>query len=57
MCAAHVGTDVFLRGVSAYLKRHLYGNTTSQDLWLALSEASGFDVADLLKEWMCEVCC
>jgi aminopeptidase 2 len=57
MYAAHVGIDVFLKGLSTYLKRHLYGNTTSKDLFEGLSEAAGFDVGDLLKEWMREVAC
>jgi hypothetical protein len=56
MFAAHVGIDVFLKGLSTYLKRHLYGNTISQDLWHALSETAGFDVGDMLREWMGEVC-
>jgi aminopeptidase 2 len=55
MFAAHVGIDVFLKGLSVYLKQHLYGSTTSQDLWRALSEVAGFDVGDMLKEWMGEV--
>jgi aminopeptidase N len=55
MFATHVGTKTFLRGVSTYLKRHLYSNTVSQDLWEALSDVTGIDVGDLLKEWMSEV--
>jgi aminopeptidase 2 len=55
MYSAHVGIDVFLKGLSVYLKHHLYGNTTSKDLFEGLSEAAGFDVGDMLKEWMGKV--
>jgi aminopeptidase N len=52
MFAAHLGIDTFLRGVSLHLKRHLYGNAESADLWAALSDAAKVDVADLMGEWM-----
>jgi aminopeptidase 2 len=55
MLVAHIGIDTFLKGVSLYLKRHLYANAESADLWMALSETSGIDVADLLKEWISKV--
>jgi aminopeptidase N len=55
MLASHIGAETFLKGVSMYLKRHLYGNITSKDLWDALTEASGIDVGDMLKEWMTKV--
>ncbi|WFD34664.1 Aminopeptidase 2 mitochondrial [Malassezia cuniculi] len=47
-----IGEDVFLRGVSIYLKRHLYGNATTRDLWSALSEASGVDVPAIMDNWV-----
>ncbi|KAJ7877306.1 hypothetical protein B0H13DRAFT_1631791 [Mycena leptocephala] len=31
----------FLKGVSVYLKEHLYGNTVTSDLWDGISAASG----------------
>jgi aminopeptidase 2 len=52
MLASHIVAETFLKGVSVYLKGHLYGNTTSKDL---LTEASGIDVGDILKEWMTKV--
>jgi aminopeptidase N len=55
MLASHIGIETFLKGVSVYLKRHLYSNTTSQDLWEALTEIAGIDVGDMLKEWITEV--
>ena len=41
MLSAFVGEETFLRGVSIYLKRHLYGNSVSRDLWDGISEAAG----------------
>jgi hypothetical protein len=33
MLMSYVGEDKFVRGVSIYLKKHLYASTVSQDLW------------------------
>ncbi|KAL0066491.1 Aminopeptidase 2 mitochondrial [Marasmius tenuissimus] len=41
MLAAHVRTERFLKGVSIYLKNHLYGSTTTSDLWEGISDATG----------------
>lgn len=41
MLSAFVGEETFLRGVSIYLKRHLYANSISKDLWDGIGEASG----------------
>ncbi|EFX06492.1 aminopeptidase 2 [Grosmannia clavigera kw1407] len=55
MLADHVGTDVFLAGVSAYLKRHRYGNAKTTDLWAALSAESGQDIDQLMTPWIARV--
>jgi aminopeptidase N len=52
MLAAHLGQQTFLRGVSNYLKAHTYGNATTQDLWSALSQASGQDINSLMEPWI-----
>ena len=52
MLAAHLGQETFLKGVSNYLKSHTYSNATTQDLWSALSEASGEDVNALMEPWI-----
>ncbi|KAJ7328854.1 hypothetical protein DFH08DRAFT_709256, partial [Mycena albidolilacea] len=31
----------FLEGITLYLKKHLYGNTVTHDLWDGISAASG----------------
>ena len=40
-----LGPDVFRDGMRRYMKAHEYGNATSADLWVALTEASHRDVA------------
>jgi len=51
MISKYLGEDVFLEGIRLYLKRHAYGNTTTNDLWTALSEASGKDVNKVMNVW------
>ncbi|KAJ5908004.1 Alanine/arginine aminopeptidase [Penicillium taxi] len=49
MLSIHLGQETFLRGVADYLKSHAYGNATTNDLWSALSKASGQDVQAFMK--------
>lgn len=55
MISQFLGEDTFIRGVSLYLERHKYGNTKTTDLWNALSEVSGKDVAKFMGPWTREV--
>ncbi|KAI0319059.1 peptidase family M1-domain-containing protein [Amylostereum chailletii] len=41
MLSEYVGEETFLKGVSIYLKKHLFANSVSRDLWDAIAEASG----------------
>lgn len=41
MLSAYVGEERFLKGVSIYLKRHLFANSTTKDLWDGISDATG----------------
>jgi aminopeptidase 2 len=41
MLANYVGEEAFTRGVSLYLKKHLYSNAVTKDLWDGISEATG----------------
>jgi len=41
MLSAYVGEDRFLKGVSIYLKKLLYGNSVTSDLWEGIGEATG----------------
>lgn len=43
MLSAYVGEEKFLKGVSLYLKKHLYGNSFANDLWDGIAEATGED--------------
>ncbi|ODN83394.1 hypothetical protein L202_01538 [Cryptococcus amylolentus CBS 6039] len=55
MLAGVVGEEKFLKGVSIYLKKHLYGNAVTKDLWDGISEASGLDVAKIMANWTLKV--
>ena len=55
MLSNYVGEDVFLKGVSIYLKKHLYGNSVTNDLWSGISEASGIDVPKVMNNWVTKV--
>ncbi|PHH81294.1 hypothetical protein CDD82_1093 [Ophiocordyceps australis] len=55
MISIHLGEDVFLQGIQQYLKKHAYGNTKTDDLWAALSDASGTPLQDIMKVWTKEV--
>ncbi|KAF2146106.1 uncharacterized protein K452DRAFT_324140 [Aplosporella prunicola CBS 121167] len=52
MLSAHLGVETFLLGVAKYLQKHKYGNATTNDLWTALSEASGQDVNAFMDPWI-----
>jgi len=52
MLASHLGTKTFFKGIAIYLKKHAYGNATTEDLWSALSEASGLDVNSFMATWI-----
>ena len=41
MLEAYVGADAWRDGVRLYMQQHAYGNTTSDDLWRAVEQASG----------------
>ena len=52
MLSGHLGTQKFLDGVASYLKMHAYGNATTNDLWAALSQASGENVQEFMDPWI-----
>lgn len=52
MLSNHLGQEVFLKGVSDYLKLHAYGNAKTDDLWDALTKASGQDVKGFMDPWI-----
>ncbi|KAJ8469486.1 hypothetical protein ONZ45_g16876 [Pleurotus djamor] len=55
MLSSYVGEDKFLKGVSIYLKKKLYANSITTDLWQGISEATGVDVVRLMDNWITKV--
>lgn len=55
MLANWLGEDVFIQGVSHYLKKHSYGNAKTEALWESLSKVSGKDVESTMKIWTTKV--
>jgi aminopeptidase N len=53
MLSSHLGVETFLNGVTNYLKKHAYGNATTEDLWAALGESAGTDVAEFMVISLC----
>ena len=51
MIENYLGPEVFKEGIRLYMKKHAYSNTTSADLWLALSKSSGKNVVDIVGSW------
>ena len=47
-----LGDDAFRKGLGVYFEKHQYGNTIGRDLWDALSQASGRDVAAFMDAWL-----
>ncbi len=52
MLKNYIGDDAFRSGLSSYFQKHAYKNTEGSDLWAALSEASGKDVASFMNPWL-----
>ena len=52
MLKTYIGEDAFRKGLTRYFKNHAYTNTTGDDLWQALQEASGVDVAAFMQPWL-----
>ncbi|CAM6002994.1 unnamed protein product, partial [Sphagnum balticum] len=46
-----VGKDTFARGLQIYLKRFLYKNASTSDLWTEIGNAAGLDVKELMQCW------
>jgi len=47
----YLGEKDFRDGLRHYLKRHAYGNASTEDLWKALEEVSGKDVGKIMANW------
>jgi len=51
MLEAYLGEKPFQRGISRYMQTHRYSNTTTADLWAALSASSGQPVSAIAAQW------
>lgn len=51
MTESWLGEDVFRNGIRTYLQEHAYSNTTTADLWAALTKASGKPVREFAAGW------
>ena len=47
-----IGDEAFRAGLKQYFTRFKYSNTTGDDLWDCLSQASGKDVGALMNTWI-----
>jgi puromycin-sensitive aminopeptidase len=52
MLEQYLHPDVFRDGVREYLRQHAYANATTDDLWVALGQAAGRDVAEIMEGWI-----
>lgn len=52
MLRQYLGDDDFRAGLKKYFHEHALANTTGDDLWRSLQEASGKDVKGLMDPWI-----
>ncbi|HEU4914495.1 MAG TPA: M1 family metallopeptidase [Candidatus Saccharimonadales bacterium] len=52
MMFEYIGEEDLRKGLKAYFTKHAYKNTTGDDLWKALGDASGKDVAAFMVPWL-----
>lgn len=51
MMVSEVCLDAFLRGIRLYLERYASGNTTSDDLWSSIEEATAVPMRSKMRIW------
>jgi aminopeptidase N len=51
MLEAHVGEEIFRRGVQRYMRQHAYANTVTDDLWSAIEAAGGKDIKTIADDF------
>lgn len=52
MLLEYVGTEAFRKALQSYFQQHAYANTEANDLWNAMSEASGKNVEAVMNAWI-----
>jgi aminopeptidase N len=51
MLESYVGEDAFRTGVRNYIKKHVYGNTVTDDLWRELDKTSSTPVSQIAHDF------
>ena len=51
MIESFIGAEIFRTGISNYLMKNAFGNATTKDLWIALSEASDKPISEIMDSW------
>jgi aminopeptidase 2 len=51
MLSSWLGVETFLAGVRLYIRRHKWGNASTGDLWISLSEEANVDVSKFMTLW------
>lgn len=51
MIEAYLGEDAFRDGVRAYMRKHAYANTVTEDLWTELQATSQTPVLDIARDF------
>lgn len=54
MLHAHLGPELFRKGLTLYFDRHKYTNTEADDLWKAWAEVSGKDIVSFMQPWIAQ---
>ena len=44
-----------MKGVSTYLKKHLYKNAVTKDLWEGIQSSTGLDISRIMDGWIKQV--
>ncbi|KAH9857712.1 leucyl aminopeptidase [Lenzites betulinus] len=52
MLASYVGEERFLKGVSIYLKKHMYKNSVTKNLWEGIQAATDLDIPKMMDNWV-----
>ncbi|EAU88167.2 leucyl aminopeptidase [Coprinopsis cinerea okayama7 len=55
MLSNYVGEERFLKGVSLYLKKKLFANSVTHDLWEGISTATGHNITELMENWITKI--
>ena len=52
MLREYIGDEAFRAGLKKYFTKHAYSNTSKEDLWQAMADASGLDISALMTPWI-----